>query len=212
MPAFLQRWVPVGGILAVVAALLVLIDKFAGFSTGWMRYISADQDVRSKQEQFQLAWARERMLWPVPVTDPLPPERALAALDLVAHFITAINEIVKQETQAWMTEFKGALADLDKITADAKAQASAAQAPAPRGSIEVEVVGLAKLDQQTWHLQLGNAASSVAYVGAVTAAVTDLAPGPIKVRVAATINTKPWLVEKAAVVEAGKTTQLKVTA
>ena len=113
-----------------------------------MRYISADQEGASlKQEQFQLEWARERMLWPVPVTDPLPPERAVAALDLIARFITAINEIVKQETQAWMAEFKGALADLDKATADARAQASAAQLLTPRGAIEVEVVGLNKLDQ-----------------------------------------------------------------
>jgi hypothetical protein len=210
-PAFLQRWVPIGGVLAVVAALLVLIDKFAGFSTGWMRYIGADQEARSRQEQFQVAWEKERLLWSGPPDAPLPPERATAALDLIAGFINAFNDIVKQETQAWMIEFKGALAELDKATVDARAQASAVQAPSnPRGAIEVVVVGLNKLDQQAWNLQVGSATSSIAYVGATSAAITDLVPGPLKVRVAGTINTKPWSVEKAAVVEAGKTTQLQV--
>jgi hypothetical protein len=212
-PAFLQRWVPIGGVMAVIAALLVLIDKFAGYSTGWMRYIAADQEVRAKQEQFEFAWAKERLRWPADPAASLPPDVAATLLDLIAHFVADINDVVKQETQAWMTEFKGALADLDRSTSDARAQALAAVPPkAPRGAIEVVVVGLAKLDKQTWNLQVGESSPPITYVGTTSAALVDLAPGPVKLRLGGSIGAKSWSVERAAQVESGKTTQVQVTA
>ncbi len=212
-PTLLQRWVPLGGVLTVVAAMLVLIDKFAGFSSGWMRYISADQDLRTRQEQFQVAWAKELLLIPSDQTESLPPERALALLQLVAEFVASSDEIVRAETQAWIAEFKTALAELDKAAADARGSSQQAAIPSsPRGSIEVAVAGLAKLDQQTWNLHLGHAPTPVTYVGAANAAVTDLVPGPIKLRVDGLIGGKPWSVEKAVEIEAGKTTQVAVAA
>jgi hypothetical protein len=210
-PAFLQRWVPIGGVLAVVAALLVLVDKFAGYSSGWMRYIGADQELRSKQEQFNMAWAKERLLWPADRKAALAPERAGALLDLIGGFVAATNDVVKQETQAWMAEFKGALAELDRSTSEARAALAAIPAKFERGAIEVVVVGLAKLDKQSWTLQVGDTAA-VPYVGTASAARVGLTPGPVKVRVDGVIGAKPWAVEKVAQVEAGKTIQVPVTA
>jgi hypothetical protein len=207
--SFLQRWVPISGVLAVTAALLVVIDKFAGYSTGWMRYIAADQEIRSRHEQFELTWAKTR----AELTDPVPLEKLTTAVDLIAGFVAMINEVVKQETQAWIAEFKGVLADLDKTATEARTQALAAAGAAPRrGALEVVVVGLARLDQQTWQLQVGEGGPPVTYVGAASAAFVDLVPGAVKLRFVGAINALPWLVEKAAQVEAGKTTQVKVAA
>jgi SMODS and SLOG-associating 2TM effector domain 2 len=208
---FLQKWVPIGGVLAVVAALLILIDRFAGYSTGWMRYITAHQEVSAKLEDFQFAWTKERLKWTGGATVPRSAEQMAAMLDLVAAFVASINSVVKQETQAWMVEFKGALAELEKTASETRTQALAAAAQGARGAIEVVIVGVARLDRLTWNLQLGETSSPVPYVGTSTAAVVDLAPGPVKLRVAGSIDAKPWSVEKAAQIEAGKTTQVQVT-
>lgn len=43
-----------------VAAALVLLDRFFGFSSGWMRYIATELNLRQLNQEFQLDWEAEK--------------------------------------------------------------------------------------------------------------------------------------------------------
>src|SRR5262245_45419823 len=50
--------IPAGwtAVMAGVVALLLLIDKFFGFSTAWMRYITSELQLRQMLQEFQIEW------------------------------------------------------------------------------------------------------------------------------------------------------------
>jgi hypothetical protein len=104
-----------------VAALLVAIDHFFGFSSGWMRFITTEHQIRQILHEFQLDYDIERATWQ---GKPPTPEQVQSVLQRCKSFLIQVDEIIRQETEQWVTEFQSALKRIDEA-AMAKAVLSA---------------------------------------------------------------------------------------
>ena len=100
-----------GYLLIGVAAGCVGLDRFFGYSTGWIRYITTAMAIEKSLEEYRMEWARNiAKLRGAP-----PNEQQLDQLIQTCEtFSLAIKTQVEQETKAWVTEFQSNLAQLEK--------------------------------------------------------------------------------------------------
>lgn len=111
-------------ILVGVAGILLLLDKFFGFSSAWVRYVKAEQRISENLKGFRLDYERLALGWE-------PPEptvkQAIECLALFRSVILTVDRIVQQETDEWIAEFQAVLRRIDGATeragpADAKGE------------------------------------------------------------------------------------------
>ena len=135
----------------------------------------------------------------------------MANLDILGAFLTGINDLVRSETQSWVNEFRGALAELEKSVASTRAtvSASATDDDRVRGALEVHVADVAQLDDSAWTLQL-EAQPPERHAGFSSAVLTHVGAGVVRVGVAATVNGIPVKEERAILVEPGKVSMLEL--
>jgi hypothetical protein len=198
---------PVATVLGVLAGSMILLDKFYGFSSSWMRYVTTYQQIQSSLEEFRVNWRKQiiRLNGNQPPTD----EQVLAIYDFLMTFLRSINTAVETETQAWVAEFKGVLGDMDKTVEAQKAAAQALPAVPTKGAINISVPDFDKLDDRKWTLQLDNRPEEVKE-GQSVAAVPLLEPGIYKVRVAGRRAQKIVAAEYTVDVKPGAIFELKV--
>lgn len=89
-----------------VGATCIALDKFFGFSSGWMRYIRAQVALAALQEKFTFDWQIGFASWQ---GQPPTNEQTQAQLELAKVFVAAVNDIVETETQNWIAEFSNVL-------------------------------------------------------------------------------------------------------
>jgi hypothetical protein len=127
------RFGQLGYLLLAWAGGLVLLDRYFGYSTGWMRYIVAMQAIEKSREAFRLDWAG--------LTRTLASAKAGSAeqSDVVERMIQRARAVIlevkdqsEKETQAWVLEFQTNLAQLEK---ELKSQMEAGKP----GGIDVQV-------------------------------------------------------------------------
>ncbi|GEM_PF-1724376 len=101
-----------GYLLLAIAGILMLLDRFGGFSTSWMRYITAQLEIDKAQEAFRFKWAQNTfgLNW-----DTLTPAKAVELLGHIEAFNSSVNMIIENETNAWITEFKSNLTELQSM-------------------------------------------------------------------------------------------------
>jgi hypothetical protein len=87
-----------------VAGLLISIDVLAGHTSGWVRYMLAQQKVDRAKDTFLLEW------------NALKVAKADVAgmLELAKTFLLAVGKIVDDETMEWAAEFQSALKEMEK--------------------------------------------------------------------------------------------------
>ena len=108
-----------GYILIALAGAALLFDRYFGFSSSWMRYMTAQRALQRALESFQLSWA----IWRLQVTDAGPDaEQQAAAIALLTAFQQKIGELVDQEFQAWVAQFKQELAELQTAISKDKSE------------------------------------------------------------------------------------------
>jgi hypothetical protein len=103
-----------------LAAFWLAWDRFAGSSTGWMRYISTGMVLETLQAEFRLDWIS--LMAEIGGGPPTSTQTA-AALERLKAFTLAVRAQVEKETTAWVTEFQANLAQLEKQTQQALDQA-----------------------------------------------------------------------------------------
>ncbi|TCI04875.1 MULTISPECIES: SLATT domain-containing protein [Corallincola] len=106
LPMFAQsEWLHAAwsSVALAVAALLVALDKFAGYTSGWIRYTLTEQKLRQRQQQFCFDWQRIKVL---NTTD--------KPLEEVHQFLTDTQSLVHEETQQWAKEFQQHLSQWEK--------------------------------------------------------------------------------------------------
>lgn len=105
-----------GYLLLGLAAACIGFDKFFGFSSGWMRYLATKMTIERSLSEFRLDWAMmvAKLREKSPTTD-----QVQLMIQRVKEFLLTVNTQVEQETQAWVSEFKTNLAEIEKT---AKAQ------------------------------------------------------------------------------------------
>lgn len=103
-----------------IAALLVALDRFWGFTSAWVRFMLAEQALSEALISFQVDWENEKLAWGTEPTQ-------VHAREMVAQcktFLTKIHKIVQQETNMWAAEFHSVIAQLEeaaKLSAKTKA-------------------------------------------------------------------------------------------
>jgi hypothetical protein len=195
---------PVSAVLAAMSVACIAFDKLFGFSTAWVRFITAELDLSARRDAFATHWAKECLrAGPAPTL-----EQLVANLDVLAAFLTAINDLVRSETQTWVNEFRGALAELERSVESTRATVAANTTPA-RGALEVHIADVAQLDDAAWTLQLGGQPPE-RHSGAASAVLTHVSPGVVRIGVAGTIRGIPVREERAIVVEPGKISTLEL--
>jgi hypothetical protein len=128
-----------------IAGTLLFIDRFFGLSSGWIRYTLTEMEIYRQIRDFEQRWVIAALKIsipppPPPAGLPLPPDpgpvpppagptvpprtvdpvtispdKVIEMITLIKDFSNQIDEIVKQETSSWATEFQTNLADLQKI-------------------------------------------------------------------------------------------------
>lgn len=199
-----------------VAAALVAFDKFFGFSSAWMRFMTAELALRTALEEFEMDWYAQRaaLRGQNPTAD-----QVVQLLARCKEFVVKVNGIVAEETQGWVNEFKSSLSQVDeavkaaeseaKTRADAATLAAKAQADASKpGALNVEITNLEKATLP-WTLWVDGVEKQK--VSGATAAVAQLTPGHHTIRVFAVVDGKERTAEKVFDVAANSTAEAKIT-
>lgn len=122
-------------VLIAGAGVFVSIDVFGGYTSGWVRYMLAQQRVERLRDGFLLEWNALK----VAKTD------AQGMLERAKTFLLAVGKVVDDETQEWATEFQNAIKEMEK------ARKTAAEIERT-GAIEVSVknpqVGSYRMDSR----------------------------------------------------------------
>lgn len=179
--------IPFATVSAALAGGLVAADKYFGFSTGYIRYTNARQEIQAKIERFQMAWCRAAIQQNAS-TPPTPKAEALnTGLTLIQELVDGIAQTVQAETQQWMAEFKQSLETLEKSVAESKDAASpAANAPA---ALKVTVEGWDQLPApRTAKIRINDRAEEE--IASPTYVLGGLAPGQYVIRISASANGK----------------------
>jgi hypothetical protein len=104
----------VGYVLLGAAAGCVALDRFFGFSTGWMRYVKAAQEIQTSLSDFRLDWGMAMARF----ADTKPtPEQVQQLLHRTKAFIRRVDAQVTKETEEWISQFQASLAEADRAAA-----------------------------------------------------------------------------------------------
>jgi conflict system pore-forming effector with SLATT domain len=180
------------------AAALVALDRFFGYSSAWVRYITAELQLRKILDEFRMDWEAARASWKGTVPGE---EQVRQALALCRTIIVQADEIVRDETSRWVTEFQDTLKQLDE-TVKAK---TAATAP---GAVTLSITNGDACDAG-WAVSIDE--GSVNAFSGKTAAITGLAPGIHRFKVEGKIQSQAKRAEAVQNVGAGAVSGLELT-
>lgn len=161
-----------------LAAAPVGFDKFFGFSSGWMRYITTKFTLEKMLSEFRMDWAMmvAKLGEKSPTTD-----QVQLMIQRIKEFLVAINTHVEQETLTWVSEFKTNLAEIEKT-------ATTQRESARPGAIDITVTnGMDTEDGFTVVLD----GMEVKKIRGTKYQIGYVPPGPHKIAVTGTIKGEP---------------------
>lgn len=91
-------------LLIAIAGMVVSIDILGGFTSGWVRYMLAQQKVERLRDAFLLEWNALKVMQ----------TNTQGMLERAKTFLLAVGKVVDDETQEWATEFQNALKEMEK--------------------------------------------------------------------------------------------------
>lgn len=194
---------PVWSSVAVgIGTAAIGLDKYFGFSSGWIRYVTSALNVKGWLIEFKYDWELNRAMFLA--NDNSYDNAELQALIMKSSaFASKISGAVQEETKQWAQEFQSSLGTLDEAL---KQQASVNQ---PSGVM----INLENGDscKQGWEVKV-NGRSLGKHFGK-TGAVMDLYPGLYQILIIGKTTKKELHAETAVKVEAGQiaTVTLKLT-
>jgi hypothetical protein len=150
-------------VLVGLAGLLVSIDVLGGYTSGWVRYMLAQQKVERCQDAFLLEWNALRVAGTPPA----------GMLDRAKTFLLAVGKIIDDETREWAMDFQNALKELDKARLKAEETERA-------GAITVSVANHQNVTG--WTLEVDGAQRGA--TAGKNLAIADVAIGQRKLRAA----------------------------
>ena len=185
-------------LLLGLAAFMLSIDKFGGFSTGWIRYMTTTTEINQLSQKFEFEWATNEIRW---AENPPKLEECQDAVQQASELLSAIDTIVAQETSKWVTEFSSALAELNKAVADGQKRQQS-------GSIKVTVI-----NDDNAVVRLATGASRKCSGG--VAVFTNIPTGTYQVTATGSLEMKPAEAQDVLIVKNGQvlepTLELKLT-
>lgn len=185
-------------VLILLAATLVGLDRFFGFSHGWMRYVDAQMKLTASLEQFDMDWQKH---WVAVGGEGPSPEQALAMLSTCGAFAAHVRAIVHAETAEWIQEFRATLSQVDETV---KVRGTESQS----GIINV-VVTNGDLAAGGWILSVDGGREE-RHQGR-TAALANLWPAAYRLRVQGKIGDQTVQAERAVLLKAGEALNVEFT-
>ena len=93
-----------------VAGLCLAFDKFAGYTSGWIRFMQSELDLARRRDAFLFEWQAARLAW----NGQRPSrEQAQAMLAQASKFVEEVHGLVAKETQAWASDVQAAIRETD---------------------------------------------------------------------------------------------------
>jgi hypothetical protein len=181
-----------------LGATCVLIDRFFGCSTGWMRCIATELRLSQSLYEFQIDWEIERTRW----RDGKPsPEEIQMMLTRAKAFVVQLNTIVQDETNSWIDEFQTTLKQLDDAT---RAKAITTEL----GGLNVVVTNGDRAEGE-WHISIDGGTER--NCRGKSTAIAGLLPGMHTIRIVGQIDGKHGQDERLAAVPPGAVTTVELT-
>ena len=100
-----------------VAATLILIDKFGGFSIGWIRYVQSSQELVRYLAIFQGEWELKQLEMQHRMAET---GELRQSIELCRSFLLQVYSVVEKETDQWAQEFRRMLNEMNEETKDSK--------------------------------------------------------------------------------------------
>jgi hypothetical protein len=200
-----------------LAAAFLAFDKYFGYSTGWMRYITTAMSLETALRNFRLDWAKTTS----GLAGTTPSGGVLETLlQKIQDFCVAARTLVEKETQAWVMEFQTNLSQLEKeakaAIESARATGETAQKEARAavdstrpGAVDLTVENV--LDTDGGYSVSIDGESRKAGVTSRTCAIMSVAPGLHELAVTATIAGAPAHDSQSVSVTAGAAVKVSVT-
>lgn len=148
-------------VLVAAAGVFISVDALGGFTSGWVRYMVAQQKVERLRDAFLLEWNALKAAQ----------TNAQGMLERAKAFVLAVGKVVDDETQEWATEFQNALKEMER------ARKAAAEIERT-GAIEVTVKNPQAVTE--WSLEIDG--SQRGRTSGKSLAVTDVFVGIRKVK------------------------------
>lgn len=94
-----------------IAALWIAMDRFWGFTSGWVRYLQTGQRLSALIDAYRFDMAQEQLSW----TDGKPSlVQAQSSVTRMRGLVAQISEVVGEETKVWASEFSEVLKEFDQ--------------------------------------------------------------------------------------------------
>jgi hypothetical protein len=185
-------------VLLVLAGGCIGLDRFFGYSTAYIRYLTTEQRLLLLIHKFQMDWQIRRAGWAGQEPGVAQLQDALAACK---QFLLSLDQAVQAETDAWAQEFMAAIVEIDRT---ATAQGEAARG----GAINVTVTNGDQCPDG-WLLSIDGGAGQKS--SGRSAALRGIAPGPHNIKVIGTIDSMPKQSERNALVTAGSVVDIELS-
>jgi hypothetical protein len=98
-----------------IAALFVALDRFGGYTSGWVRYVRTAQKLSILQADFCLDWEEYRFNLPH-THEEEHVEYIKEGIRKCREFLREVNREVQNETNLWAQEFQQALVEVDTLS------------------------------------------------------------------------------------------------
>ena len=103
IPGISPAWATVA---LALAALMIAIDRFGGYTSGCIRYIRTAQTLTRLKGEFLMDWQEQRR---VLCGEPIDADRTKEGILLYKQFLCRVYEQVRLETDLWAEDFQQAL-------------------------------------------------------------------------------------------------------
>jgi hypothetical protein len=94
-----------------IAGVFLSLDRFGGYTSGWIRYIRTAMALNRLQANFRIDWESQRLLLQGGQTDSATVSQAIQKCQ---DFLAQVNSIVGAETDEWAKDFQKVLAELER--------------------------------------------------------------------------------------------------
>jgi hypothetical protein len=108
VPDISPAWATVA--IAIVG-ILIALDRFGGYTSGWVRYVRAAQALTELQSDFRVEWELQRQALQ---SNPSDAETLKQSIGKCKEYLGRVHAIVRAETDQWAQEFQKILVELDK--------------------------------------------------------------------------------------------------
>jgi hypothetical protein len=92
-------------IALALAAGLITLDHYFGFSSGWMRFMATELRLTRLRHAFEHDWNAQQVSNAEPPTD----DQVNDLLALARAMVLAVDDLLAEETGRWIAEFRGVL-------------------------------------------------------------------------------------------------------